>query len=77
MDTIEAKKKQFLKRLGENTDWDTQKYEKIHQVGAELGWISAETDSLAREMDREGLLNLQQGGLASLMPAGINLARSA
>jgi hypothetical protein len=75
MDTNEAKKAQFLKRLGENTDWDIQKYEKIHQVGAELGWTPAETDSLGRELDSEGLLNLQQGGLASLTPAGINLAR--
>ena len=61
MDTIEAKKKQFLKCLGENTAWDTQKYEKIHQVGAELGWTPAETDSLGRELDSEGCTEFATG----------------
>jgi Mn-dependent DtxR family transcriptional regulator len=77
MDEIEAKKEQILKHLGEKTNWDTQKYENIHLIGAELEWASAETDSLARELDSEGLLNLQQGGLASLTPAGRTRARRA
>ena len=77
MDTIEAKKDQFLKLLGEQTNWDEHSYEKIHQIGAELGWTSADTDSLARELGSEGLLNLQRGGFASLTPAGRTRARSA
>ena len=77
MDTLEVKKDKFLKLLGEKTAWDVYTYENILKISEELEWTQADTESLALELDSENLINLEQGGMASLTPAGRTHARRA